>query len=282
MEKMPLRLQVKGPGEFVRDLLQEVGTDYVQSMYKAYKLYLRQNGIRAPSRLYFGRLIYILADQGGIRFDHADTAAGWRGMEPDVPARGYRPGCGSPAPRHYYRLVNAQAAVFARPDAEFRRSRGLEVPEPLPRVPPEERPPAPPKAPRARKPRAPKAKPVRAAAPSVTEAYEKAIQVILGQLDQLESAPTTEALNALGRQLLGLVDKVQVDARRAKGEDKAALGGVSARLLRAAEYSGLALGALQTAMRETLPMRRQAAERSLSSALGLLRESLAPAPVPEE
>lgn len=246
--------------------------DYIQSIFRAYKGYLRANGVRPPHRHYIGVVIYELKELGAIRFDHAEVAQGWRGMEAEAPPRGYRPACGSPAPRHFYRLVNPQHPGFSRPDAEFRRSRGLEVPEALPRVRVPKAPPAP-AAPRVRRPR-------RARAIPPPSALETRVAAVISTLPQIQAARTPEAVASLEKGLLDLAEEAQRVAQTLKGADRERIGALASRLIQAAQYAGLARSSLETLARETLPLRQQAAQRSFSSAWGLMGQALAPTPPP--
>ena len=249
--------------------------DYVQHIYGAYKGYLRANGVRPPHRPYFGNLIWELKELGALRFDHAEIPADWRGLgeEAEAPPRGYRPACGSPAPRHFYRLVDPGHVGFSRPHAEFLRSRGLEVPAALPRVlvprPPKALVPRPPKAlPAPRRPRA--ARLPKAAVPTPLEAR---VRNLVSTLPQVRAAGPA-AIAGLERSLLDMAEEAQVAARAARGPDRERLGALSGRLLSGAEYAGLARSSLDILARETLPQRQQAAQRSVSSAWNLLSESL--------
>lgn len=267
---MPLRLQVKGPGEFVRDHLQEVGgIDYIQAIFRAYKAYLRANEVRPPHRQYFGNLIWELKELGALRFDHAEGPQGWRGLgeEAESPPRGYRPAAGSPAPRHFYRLVDPASMAFSRPHAEFLRSRGLPVPAALPRllVP---RPTKAPPAPRPRRPRRPRAE--------MPTPLEQRVAQLISILPEIRAARDPLALVALGKGLLDLSQEAQAAARAARGAQRERLGALSGRLVSAAEYAGLARSALEILARETLPLRQAAAERSWVSAWSLLTQALSP------
>lgn len=67
---MPVRLNAKGPGEFIRDHLQEPqtgGRDYVGSMYQAYKEHLRGAGVRTlPCRITFHTYVWLLKETGAL------------------------------------------------------------------------------------------------------------------------------------------------------------------------------------------------------------------------
>ena len=120
---MPLRLNAKGPGEFIRDYLQEPqtgGRDYVGSMYQGYKDHLRTAGVRKlPGRLTFHKYIWLLKETGAIIFDGAEAISFSADPPEDIPAD-YEPGCGMPAPRHYYRIVDPQNPAFLKPEAIWR------------------------------------------------------------------------------------------------------------------------------------------------------------------
>ncbi len=140
---MPIRLNVKGPGPFIRDHLLEVseGRDFVGSMYHAYKIHLRGGGIdKLPCRPTFHSYIWKLKETGAIVFDGAEEISFTEAPPEPLPA-GYQPACGMPAPRHFYRIVDPGHPAFERPEAVWREQRGLgPAPVARPRVPIRERP----------------------------------------------------------------------------------------------------------------------------------------------
>ena len=97
---MPVRLNAKGPGEFIRDHLQEPrtgGRDYVGSMYQAYKEHLRSAGIRRlPCRPVFHKYIWLLKETGAIKVDGAEAISLGSTPPQDLPPD-YEPDCGMPA-----------------------------------------------------------------------------------------------------------------------------------------------------------------------------------------
>ena len=133
---MPARLNAKGPGEFIRDHLQEPqtgGRDYVGAMFQAYREHLRTAGVRKlPCRPVFHKYIWLLKETGAIIFDGAEAisfgSAPPRELPPD-----YEPSCGMPAPRHYYRILDLQNPAFDKPEAIWRQRRGLAPVQPAPR-----------------------------------------------------------------------------------------------------------------------------------------------------
>ena len=114
---MPARLNAKGPGEFIRDHLQEPSTggrDYVGSMYQAYKDHLRSAGVRRfPCRPTFHKYVWLLKETGAIIFDGAQAISFSAEPPEDLPPD-YKPACGMPAPRHYYRILDAQNPAFRK------------------------------------------------------------------------------------------------------------------------------------------------------------------------
>jgi len=147
---VPVRLNAKGPGEFIRDHLLEPeigGRDYVGAMFQAFKDHLRDAGYRNfPCRLSFHKYVWLLKETGALVFDEAEPIAfGFTPLEA-LPT-GYQPGCGMPAPRHYYRMVDPQHQAFLQPEAVWRQLRGLGPPvvarRPLVRVAPLAPPPPP-------------------------------------------------------------------------------------------------------------------------------------------
>jgi len=124
---MPVRVNAKGPAEFVRDHL-GAGTDYVGSCFKAYKLYLRQHGYRRnmPGRESFSRLFWQLRLLGAIQLVREEpigtspSALAWAGgglLGVD--------GLNKPSPRRFYRVANAQHAAWRSPEKAYREARGL-------------------------------------------------------------------------------------------------------------------------------------------------------------
>jgi hypothetical protein len=105
---VPIRVRVPNPTEFIGDTLLREGPRHIQELYRRYKALLKANGYKKfPSRAVFGQYFWLLREMGLIEFDHAEVPAPWAGEGPAgrrMP-RTYRPRAGSPAPRHYYRIV---------------------------------------------------------------------------------------------------------------------------------------------------------------------------------
>ena len=136
---MPTRRNAKGPGEFIRDHLQDSGgRDYVGGIYKAYKAHLRRAGVRKlPCRPTFHTYIWMLKETGAIIFDGAE-AISFGISQPEVLPVDYAPACGMSAPRHYYRVVDLQHRAFISPKGVWMEQRGLAPPvarRPTPRIP---------------------------------------------------------------------------------------------------------------------------------------------------
>ncbi len=91
---MPVRLNVKSPGEFVRDhiLDQPEGVEYVGGMFAAYKQHLREGGARTlPCRSSFSALVWMLKEVGAMEFVGAE-AVSFDEDDPDPLPAGYEPG----------------------------------------------------------------------------------------------------------------------------------------------------------------------------------------------
>jgi hypothetical protein len=108
---MVARLNAKGPGEFIRDHLLEnpENRDYVGAIFQGYKEHLVGAGYKAPCAQTMHVYVWMLKEVGAIVFDGAEPS-GWDGAQPPPP--GYLPACGSPAPQHYYRLVDPDHPGF--------------------------------------------------------------------------------------------------------------------------------------------------------------------------
>jgi hypothetical protein len=121
---VPARLNAKGPGEFIRDHLQDPqtgGRDYVGAMYQAYKGHLRTAGVRKlPCRPAFHKYIWLLKETGAIIFDGAEAISFGSSPPRDLP-QDYEPSCGMPAPRHYYRILDSRNPAFDKPEAVWRQ-----------------------------------------------------------------------------------------------------------------------------------------------------------------
>ena len=161
---MPVRVRALPPGEFIRNhLVSAGGIDYPQSIHRAYKAYLKAQGLKdGCSRASMSAYIWRANKMGLIEFDHAEAPAYWNAIEDgiEVPPgyiRESRPQ--APSPRHYYRILDPTDSRWIRLEASYRESIGLEVPPMAPREP--IRPPAPPKVrpPKVKKPPKPKPPP---------------------------------------------------------------------------------------------------------------------------
>ena len=133
---MPARLNAKGPGEFIRDHLQDPqtgGRDYVGAMYQAYKGHRRTAGVRKlPCRPVFHKYIWLLKETGAIIFDGGEAISFGSSPPRDLPPD-YEPSCGMPAPRHYCRILGSQNPAFDKPEAVCRQRRGVAPAQPAPR-----------------------------------------------------------------------------------------------------------------------------------------------------
>jgi hypothetical protein len=76
------------------------------------KDHLRSAGAqRLPCRITFHKYIWLLKETGAIVFDGAEAISFSDEPPQDLPPD-YEPSCGTPAPRHYYRLVDPQSPAF--------------------------------------------------------------------------------------------------------------------------------------------------------------------------
>jgi hypothetical protein len=249
---VPARLNAKGPGEFIRDHLQEPSTggrDYVGSMYQAYKEHLRSAGARRlPCRITFHKYVWLLKETGALIFDGAEAISFSDEPPQDLPPD-YEPSCGTPAPRHYYRLVDPQNPAFLKPETIWRQHRGLPAlvaaPRPAARVPAVVQPlaPAPPRiapppaveAPPALRPRRRR---------TVAERLEEKARAFRSRIEALREQPDPEELARLEQDMLGFFDQVLDAAERSRGENRRRLLAVAERFERAAEGFGRASSAL--------------------------------------
>lgn len=286
---MPVRVRALPPGEFIRDHLVDVGgVDFVQSIYNAYKDYLKAQGLRdGISRATMSNYIYLANRLGLVVFDHAEASERWGSVIDGVTVpRGYvreaRPQ--APSPRHYYRIVDPADPRWVRLQASYRQSIGLPVPPMFPRVP--IRPPAPPpsveevpppkkppvkKPPR--KPRVVKPRPPTAAERVVP--YEERISAVLSMLDVLEEAPSIEMVGDIQNQLLDLGEDVLGAHKKARGTLRTLLGTINSRLWRGMERIGLLRSSVLRVL-TAKPAARARAATALRAAIRVMREDLRP------
>ncbi len=238
---MPVRANAKGPGEFVRDHLQEPqvgGRDYVGSMFQAYKTHLRGAGYsRFPCRLSFGKLVWLLKETGALVFDEAEPVA--FGLDdPEALPAAYDPSCGMPAPRHYYKMVDPQNPAFMSPEAVWRQMRGLGPPvvvrRPAARVAPIAPPPvavipvapaAPVAAPKRARAKAPT--PAAAPAPALPKrprtkvgALQHEADVFRGRIEAMRGKPEATAFLQLEEDMLEFFDRVLDTATSSRGKNR--------------------------------------------------------------
>jgi len=251
---MPVRATAKPPGEFIRDhLVAAGGMDYPQSIHRAYKQYLRTQGIRnGASRASVSKYIWLANKLGLILFDHAEPVSYWDGVVDGVDvAAGYvrEPRPLAPSPRHYYRIVDDGDPRWIRLEASYRESIGLEVPRMAPRAPvrppapPPERPPKKARVQRVRKPRpaklprVPKPKPPTPA--ERVQPFEDRIGTLIGRLYELETTPSMETVVDIENELLELGEEIVTALATAKGAERTLLSNINSRLRRALEEMGL-------------------------------------------
>ena len=250
---MPARLDAKGPGEFIRDHLTEPslgGRDYVGSMYQAYKEHLRAAGVtRLPCRLTFHKYVWLLKESGAIVFDGAEAVSFGQGTPQPLPP-GYEPSCGTPAPRHFYRVVDSLDPAFIKPETVWRQRRGLAAPVPSSRPAarvqalPEVRPltPAPPRVPLlapavippAQPAAVPARPPIRRRRRTVAEIAEEDARVFQPRIEALRTHPDPQELARLEDDLLAFFDRVLDTADRSRSDNRRRLLALGQRLERSA------------------------------------------------
>ena len=226
---MPQRLNVMGPGEFIRmHLLGQPGQrDYIGGMFRAYKQHLVAGGVNHVScRGSFGSVIWMLKETEALRFDGAEAVA-FGGAPPAALPPEYQ--VASPAPRHYYSLVDPEHPAFDHPRATWQAQRGLPVAPPKPRVP------------RVRVPRVVAPSPAEVVARPAPPRRLTAVERLLAEgrpfrerIEQLRLDPDPEELEQLERDQLDWFDRVLDAAERATGADLTVLVALGERLEAAA------------------------------------------------
>jgi len=289
---MPVRVRAKPPGEFMRDhMVAAGGIDYPQSMYRAYKTYLKAQGLRdGCSRASWSKYIWLANKMGLIVFDHAEAPAFWNAIEDgvEVPVsytRESRPQ--APSPRHYYRIIDPADPRWIRLEASYRESIGIEVPPPFPRVPIE---PAPPKVkpPKVKKPpvekpprppRVPKVRPP--TAEEKVQPYEERIGLILATLSELETTPTLEKVSEIEDGLISLGEDVLEVAEKARGREKTLLSNIALRWRMAIEEMTLLRSSVQRLQAARTDSERARAQAALRAAIRVVAEDLSILPAEE-
>jgi hypothetical protein len=289
---LPVRVKAKPPGEFIRDHMVDVGgVEYVQAIHRAYKKYLKDQGLANCScRETMSKYIWLARKLGLIVFDHAEAPAYWDAVVEGVrvPAN-YQPGGRprAPSPRHYYRIVSPDSDRWLRLEASYRESIGIPVPPPFPRVPyvppppVEEVTPAPPP-PKKKKRRAPaksKAKKVTKPTPAQTAEelaapFEARMQDISNSLDQLAENPNFELFGSIAEEMLNLGEDVVGEVEGKRGVVRARLVGISDIMRKALGDYELVRTALRAYAQEPLAARRATAEQALMSAIRVVKEDL--------
>ena len=285
---MPVRVRAKPPGEFIRDHLTAVGgVDYPQAVLKAYKLYLKAQGLKdGVSHSTMSHYFYLANRLGLIEFDHAETTGRWGaivdGVEvPEAYTREPRPL--APSPRHYYRILDPTDPRWVRLEASYRESIGIEVPPPFPRVPIKPPPPKvvkPPKVkpPVAKPPRPPRVVPPRPPTPREQVApYEVRMAAISAKLDELERAPTLERVSEFEEELIVLGEDIVEAARKARGVERTLLGTINSRIRMALEEINLLRTSVERVLIARTAAERERQEAALRAAIRVVREDLAPA-----
>lgn len=280
---MPQRVNAKPPGEFIRDhLVATGGTDYIQSIYRAYTDHLKELELRSrASRASFSKYIWVANQLGLIVFDYAATQSRWGGQEDGAePKKGYKrePRPQAPSPRHYYRLVDAQDPRWLDMDRAYREMQGLPVPPPRPpreKKPKPEKPRAAPARPAA-KPKPTKKKPAaKPTAAAEIRSYVVRIKEISGQLDRLSKKPTPDAFRAIDQQLMTLGEEVVLEFEKSRaGRRREQLSLLNYNLMHALEKLDLIKGALNTMESDPLPARREQARAAIPPGVRAIKEDL--------
>ncbi|KKN58156.1 hypothetical protein LCGC14_0554960 [marine sediment metagenome] len=262
------------------------GMDYPQSIHRAYKEYLRSEGIRnGASRASMSKYIWLATKLGLIEFDHAEAVEYWDGVINGAePAPEYiresRPQ--APSPRHYFRILDAADPRWVRLEASYRVSIGQEVPPPAPK--PAIRPPVPkakvekpPKA-KVEKPprpaRVPKPKPPTAA--ERVQPFEGRIDLLIGSLEELETTPTMEGALAIESTLLDLGEDVVAAGGKSRGQTRTLFRFINVRLRSALEEMGLLRSSVARVLAAETESDRAKAEPPLRAAIRVLIENLSP------
>ncbi len=296
---MPVRVRAKPPGEFIRDHMVDVGgMDYPQSIFNAYKLYLKTQGLKdGLTRATMSHYIYLANRIGLIEFDHAESPSRWDGLVngfevPEGYKRERRPF--APSPRHYYRILDPTDDRWIRLEASYRDSIGLEVGPMAPRppirppaaevAPPkvEKAPPkkvAPPKAKVARKPRVKKAPPP--TPEEKVQPYEETIGLIVGTLGELESLPSAETVIDVESRLLDLGEEVVAAAGKARGTERTLLSNIVSRSTRALDEMTLLRSSVDRVLASMTTTERERNMAALRAAIRVVREELTTLPKEE-
>ena len=236
---MPVRLNVKSPGEFVRDhiLDQPEGREFVGGMFAAYKQHLREGGARnLPCRASFDSLVWMLKEVGAMEFVGAEPISLTEDDPEPLPA-GYEPGIAIPSPRHYYRVVDPDHPGFDRPRAVWNAQRGFPAPAARPRAVPtavvevptavvvEEGPPA-------------ERPPSRRRRPPVAQRLQEEGLAFRARISALREDPDVDELDQLEADMLAWFDRVLDAAESATGAAREMLQQLGSRLETAAEVFG--------------------------------------------
>jgi len=289
---MPIRVRAKPPGEFIRDHLVSVGgMDYPQSIHRAYKAYLKAQGLEdGCSRASMSAYIWRANRMGLIVFDHAEASAYWNAIKDgvEVPAdytRESRPQ--APSPRHYYRIIDPTDDRWIRLEASYRESIGIEVPPMMPRPPirppkvekppPKLKPPPKPKPPR--KPKVVKPKPP--TAEERVRPYEERVGLIVATLSELEASPSMELVAEIENGALGLSEDVLEAAGKARGTERTMLSGINVRLLSTLEEMPLLRNSVARYLVSETATERERNMAALRAAIRVVRENLTPLPAEE-
>lgn len=283
---MPLRTDALTPGEFIRDHLTAVDSDFVQSIFRAYKEHLKDKGIKyKPSRASFSKYIWVANGLGLIVFDHAKSPERWGATEDGTPVvkgykRGNRPQ--APSPRHYYKLAaDVSDPRWFNLERSWRESMGLPPPpppKPKPKVGPPRpvgRPPKPEKVKKVKEkpPPVPKVKRERLATAEDFEAWAKDIA---DQLKSWSNMPSPDELSRIEDDLMTLGESVLSAIEGAKGKEKDRLGLLNSNVLRALESLPLIKGPLEIYEATLNPTQKAEAKDSINAGVKVITGKLTP------
>lgn len=283
---MPVRVRALPPGEFIRNHLVDVGgVDYPQAVLKAYKLYLKAQGLKdGISHSTMSHYFYLANRLGLIEFDRAEPTERWGAvvdgvLVPEAYTRESRPL--APSPRHYYRILDPADPRWVRLEASYRQSIGIEVPPPFPRVPIKPPPPPkvekPPKKPPPKPPRKPRVVPPRPPTPREKVApFEARMAGISAKLDELEMAPTQARVEDFTEEIITLGEEVVEAGAKARGVERTLLGNLNTRIRQGLDHINLLRTSVARVLEARTAAERERARAALRAAIRVVQEDLAP------
>jgi len=265
-----LRLNAVTPGAFIRDHLAATGADYTGAIFKAYKKYLRGQGVRfLPSRDAMNKYMFMARRLGLIQFESVQAIERWgniENLEIEEPETGgcCPPGC--PSPRHYYRIVNPADPRWDALEQAYRGTLGGKSTTTRPPVPTEATEPSiePPVTKKPKKPRKPKV--VREPVENFSEKMEAVRAAIRG----LAKAPSPEGVASVAGMVANLRLEMQKGIRGRTGKDFDVMNALNDKLSHADDYLQAVGNALTTLAGEKLVYRQKALINSVNASLAQL------------